>query len=178
MKGRARCGCTCCMGNPTWRCSPSLLWLRCWCRRCNWCCWDRYTFLRWNDGYLRRDSVCVRGNDRCVKNSGRFTQRNDGCARMSDRRRGTRKTGIVVSQRSVGSVYWCDLVALKSLSAIMAREMKATHQKFEFPDHLRTVKEAQQTPPHHLELVENKKVVAVKHCYMQEEDSREEFEET
>jgi transposase len=48
----------------------------------------------------------------------------------------------------------------------------------EFPDHLRTMKEAQQTPPHHLELVENKRVVAVKHGYMQEEDSREEFEET
>ena len=75
-------------------------------------------------------------------------------------------------------MYWCNLVALKSLSAIKAREMKVTHQKFEFPYRLQTVKEVQQTPPRHLELVENKKVVVVRHGYMPEEGSREESEET
>ena len=51
--------------------------------------------------------------------------------------------------------------------------MKATHQKFEFPYRSQTVKEVQQTPPRHLELVENKKVVVVRHGYMPEEESKE-----
>ena len=75
-------------------------------------------------------------------------------------------------------MYQCNLVALKSLSAVKAREMKVMHQKFEFPYCLQMVKEVQQTPPCHLELVENKKVVVVRHGYMPEEDSQEESKET